>query len=316
MKRCAYVLYIVLLYGCIHDFNPNGVFLNSFEKKIVINSLLCPDSCISIRINWSQKFGDSSPFSAVTQGYLKLYENDVLVYHDSIRGEVVRTLHRAQGGHKYRVIVTVPHQNEVCAETVIPEKADFNVIYLRNNTNYTVFKMTDIFVNSNVKAVWIVCLVNYADSTFVQSDELYADNPFLDPINSSLEQMDVADRESSILFERFIRIRTSMLRNALPVQFSIRNPGDKSVYPEDNGKPVITKMTDLSVVLITPSPEYDAYFRSGYKQYMYSNSTDNPLLYEPVSVYSNVKNGLGIFAGYSSNEKDFPKLQFEPDESS
>ncbi len=57
--------------------------------------------------------------------------------------------------------------------------------------------------------------------------------------------------------------------------------------------------------VITPSDEYHKHIKSATKHTELSNDDSGfPIFSSPVYVYSNVKNGLGIFAGYNTFNYD------------
>ena len=63
---------------------------------------------------------------------------------------------------------------------------------------------------------------------------------------------------------------------------------------------VSEKMTGIEIDIINASNEYDQYCRTYYQALSIPSSGDlSGMFFQPSTVYSNVNNGLGIFAGRS-----------------
>jgi len=59
-------------------------------------------------------------------------------------------------------------------------------------------------------------------------------------------------------------------------------------------------MKHARFLLVSASTDYDQYFRTAHLQKAWSPSTDMPFTYQAITIHSNVKNGFGIFAGYTA----------------
>ena len=71
------------------------------------------------------------------------------------------------------------------------------------------------------------------------------------------------------------------------------------IYSKDEG--LSSPQDRIGVVLIAASPEFDKYNKSLYEQksmIVYDEDISS-IFYQPKSVYSNIENGTGIFAGIS-----------------
>lgn len=67
-----------------------------------------------------------------------------------------------------------------------------------------------------------------------------------------------------------------------------------------NEQKVSEKMTGIEIDIINASNEYDQYCRTYYQALSIPSSGDlSGMFFQPSTVYSNVNNGLGIFAGRS-----------------
>jgi hypothetical protein len=69
------------------------------------------------------------------------------------------------------------------------------------------------------------------------------------------------------------------------------------------------EFVESTIQLMTLSNEAFLYIKSSYEHWWY----DEEFLTEPVQVYSNINNGLGIFAGYSIDEYSIMKGEYPVD---
>ena len=132
------------------------------------------------------------------------------------------------------------------------------------------------------------------------------ENAFCDQINALIgDDMDVSLRGSETYHNHFIRIPYKNIAHTLPLTFSIEAHIDKftqtQVGEDEYGYPIWETedipVTNVNLLIITPSDEYDKYHKTSYL-HIYGYSSDIPIFDEPTSVYSNIDNGIGIFAGY------------------
>jgi hypothetical protein len=138
---------------------------------------------------------------------------------------------------------------------------------------------------------------------------LYTKNVFVDKVNSTngfIENEEVG----SIYYENFLRVKNKNLPLLDDLVFSpascqtgyLQNSYDTLMvwggneYLNSNPWPYQTK---IKVKIIAASPEFDQFYKSLYEQKSGSllSNGDIASAFEPKKVYSNIENGLGIFAG-------------------
>jgi len=228
-------------------------------------------------------------------------------------------------GKRYRLTVTVEGQAELRATTSIPPPADIvysarekskvstdNIIYAAPFM-YVAADVSSITLPIEAPAVWISGHMKFDDGYVDPGvSDLYANSPYLDQFNIAKDAMDVLLRESNTVFERgFIRIQRPALTLALPFTFSMWAVLHYSEYEYDDDG--IQKYFELKesyaeqfiVRLIAPSEEYDQYKRSAIKQEL-AQGIASPFAHDAVRVFSNIDNGVGIFAGYNTTDVAVP----------
>lgn len=291
--------------GCIRDYLPEDNLLNSFENKVVVNGVISPNSPIEIRLSWSKKTGDTIVESSFPVCYFQFFENEEIIFEDSVKNGQITINRNPIEGKRYRFMINLSGNLPISAETMIPSKPSFRMKkILTQQSYYAHYEIDHIQIENSVRALWFFGKDFFEDNSFEVCAEFYTDNPFLDQINGTLENMDTEKKGSNSLFENFLRIPINSLNYALPVRFSVTS--GKMIYcPINEIDYKIIEQDGVYFQLVAPSNEYDQYFRSLYKQYLYQQNSDNPLLYEVIPVFSNIKNGIGIFAGYNFSDTTF-----------
>ena len=300
--------------SCEYDYD---VDLGEFTPKVVVNSIIHPDSTVKATLSWSRHIDDTSSYKVVARFTAKLYENSSVIFDgEGIDGALTTTVHPKEGA-KYRLEVNVPQYGKLSAETSIPLKptADLNHVGVMGNpwNSYFHFTINKIIPDSETRSVMIKILnVDTAQNGYELSN-LYTNNAFCDQFNTENDMEDVEFKGSSVYHEYYIRIPYKNIHQAVPLKFSINQFAlrgkntivgykEHPIYDPGTGEiigyeeyPIYATIYKMLAKVIAPSNEYDKYYKSAYQQNAYINIFSNTY-----SVHSNIENGLGIFAGYSS----------------
>ena len=255
--------------------------------------------------------GDFRPVESFS-GELREDEN-VIAAFEKASEEILIDYHPV-AGKKYELRVHVPGYGKVKASTHVPLPPRADAIYTGERWAgrydlYHHFNITSISPQEPGRAVWITAYSQYDDGSILgPSSELYCNNGFIDQINGVRDDMDAMARGSNIGYEKFIRVPFKNIGRTGDISFSFDASEKQSLMPPyplpddwDCSQLEELPLKYLYVSVIAPSDDYDRYFRSLYKQELYNYDPDMPLFDETVNVYSNVENGLGIFAGYSTS---------------
>ena len=312
------------LIGCtgIYDFDKDV-----YKRKIAVESFINPDSVIKVTVAWNRPANEDSTIEYIDGALVQIEEDGVLtVSGTTVNGTLSSNVYPAIG-KSYHLSIKVEGEPEITAATSIPppagayysireKMADRYSYYINDGIVETIkcpacdFKyiaadIDNIALPAEVPAVWITGYVKYDDGNVAGGDDLYSDSPYLDQVNSVGDNNDVLLRESNIAYERgFIRIQRPALSLAIPFTFSMAVPRGSRREMNSYGEWITIYEVDpdsspeqFLLHLTSPSHEYDKYRRSAIKQDLIYGSLFSS---DPVSVYSNIRNGTGIFAGYST----------------
>lgn len=272
------------------------------ENKLVVNSIFNPDSVISLTLSHSEFILENGEFEKI-EGATALLLNKEGVKLDKMSyagNGIYKSDIKPIPGKTYRIKVsqegykTVTSQNKVPAEPARIVKVKVNK--KRNNTNDDMpFRDYDITLT-----VWLD-----------------------DPKGSDFYEIYFFDKATIIrpsVSDTFVNKRYHFLRSNEAVfhEFNAQNPEptqgrflifDDDLFNESTIKlrfDATTKVTECPPVVCNVTHDFTLYIRKTSEAYYRYNKTvakqdeqeENPFA-EPVFVYDNIKNGLGIFAGFN-----------------
>lgn len=293
LRKILILSSLVVFFSCekIIDMDiPDG------EHKIVVNSLFSDnDSSLLVHISQSLHVLDKTNQLNLSGAEVKLYEDNVfLATLDSV-GEGFFSIDSwpLAVGKKYEIEVSCTGLASVNAINIIPEKVFINQFdtssVVRYQTNLIECRMK---INDpvNIKNFYIVKAIAYI---FEESEKyeylvnLISDDPIVE------EYLDWGD--SGFMFSDEL----------------INGKNYELVFYCDEW--AVSSWSDAPVIveffLETVSEDYFKYTKS----YSKHKLTKNDPFAEPVQVFCNVKNGFGIFAGYSSDIKTMEFVGYNDD---
>lgn len=275
------LLCTVILSSCEVEYNFKEKDLN---PRVTVNALITPQEPFAVCLHWSRNYSATNTFSPVTEAEIRLYENNIEVVRCPADPKgITETTFQAAAGRSYRLMVTVPGYGELSAQTTVPEAPTGSLSFVRQKGWYRHFDMNELSVSDNITAIWIRGNSKYNDQ-IEKIAEYYTTSAFVDQVNGANDSFEADDKGSTIDYEQFLRIPYEYCREVVPLRFSVfGSPKDTDYFR-----------------IIAASSTYDRYMRSRYKQELNSewNAQENPFI-EQITVYSNIDNGLGIFAGYN-----------------
>lgn len=292
MRLIISILILITLCSCRGEYFPNSKYTTSYTPKVAVNSIICPDSTIKIDVRWSKKVGDASPFKAVDGARVTLKEDgQTIISETTVDGMVEKEIYPS-AGKLYQLTVVVEGQPEISATTTIPEQSDIQFTTrckvggsYSMGGGYILVDVNKVIPAPGVRGLWIEKHPSEYKTDIYKS--FYSNNPFIDQVNAEREMQDVSYRESNTYFSDFIRIPKNSFSLIAPFTFSTCTMtfGNEQY-----------KLTHIYLTLNTPSDDYDKFYRSAYKQ-LSADPAYSPFVEIGTSVYTNIKNGLGIFAG-------------------
>jgi hypothetical protein len=232
--------------------------------------------------------GEKMKIIPLENAHVSLKENDVIIY-EGISDAVLKPDIYPRAGMNYSITVSHEKYPAVTAETCIPEPVKFEAIYMGDET-YKIFE----FKSAEMAfPLWITStvLMSNTHTPPAQYTFLYTYNLLIDNINRIEGSGYVNKLVGNSYHELFFRIKTSNLPQLTDIVFS----------PKQAHAETWEYVSGTEIRLITASPEYDRYCKT-YYLLLSSPPLDSgvsSIMYQPVTVYSNIKGGRGIFAGKS-----------------
>ncbi|NOZ46575.1 MAG: DUF4249 domain-containing protein [Chlorobi bacterium] len=291
--QVLYFFGMFLIFSCTKEIE---VKIPKEEQKLVVNSFFTPDKNIEVHVSQSAYIYDTVSLP-VNNAIVKLYANnnfiDTLTFQS--KGIYLSNI-KPVTGKKYRLNVAADGYTDVTTFDKIPEKTKIisssridNFGVNEYETAYSQLKVT-FRDNPNEQNFYEIILIYYYDYNpypYLSTDSTYASFARLnsnDPVIASEVEIDNGWWHQSLFFN-------DELFNGQKYTLS-------AIY-RIILSPVIHEDYTLYVHLNSVSENYYNYKR---KLYQYNQNSDG--LWnnsgEAVQIFSNVENGYGIFAGYSS----------------
>lgn len=301
---------LLFLTSCITDYK--GEIPLPANPQVVVSSIISPDKPISVILRWSKPENEDDYFEQVKNAAIRIWEDGELIIDETCEKGKLNSELFPKHGSKYELKVTVPNYGDVTASTSIPETPAGNMSFKEIRRNevdsecYIFVNVSGMRLNSSLRALWLVANVEYERKDNIESMTPvfhYPDTYEIDQVNIIINSLNSAYSGTVVECEGFIRIPQDIVVKKEWINFSFVAEGwlfsTSSFSGVEGGEKELklSYITQLAVDFIAPSDEYDRYCRSIYKQYYFRYDPDTPFLKENVNVQSNVKNGLGVFAG-------------------
>lgn len=300
LRHISELLAVFICCSCDVDYDFGS---RDVAPRVAVNALLTPQEDFIVRLHWSEAYsGDKTEFRPVTDAQILLLEDntEVLNCAASPDGETAMSF-RATAGRSYRLEIEVPEYGRLSAATTVPEAPAARLVKTKEKGYYSHFELSTLDVPADARSIWIMGTKtseregwdDYPEYKYEITDvsEYYTTSPFVDQVNGANDTYEAEDKGSTVDFERFLRIPYENREAVLPLRFSVWGNSDQWTKVRHRFR------------IVTASDAYDRYMRSRYKQQLNSewNAEENPFI-EQITVYSNIDNGLGIFAGYNYYE--------------
>jgi hypothetical protein len=295
--RKIYLLAIICLCGlnsCIKviDLQPP-----KYEVKNILNCLLNPDSTLTVSLTKSVPINSIVSPPSVTDAKILCYEDGVLLGQLLFQHKGVYTLnYKPQPNHTYRIEAFLPDGSVLSGQDHVPASPTFfatlsgpNIQNVNDNPDITL-NVADIDT-AKVRLWFSAYLRIFGQGQTVAENQVQA----IESISSFLDTFNSSSSGSSIKRSWFfyVRIKPNLIDNKLKIIFNTFN----SVNEVDR----VGELFFLQFII--GSHSFDKYLKSyitAYNNRLTTNDggLNNPFA-EPSSIYSNVKNGLGIVVGYN-----------------
>ncbi len=346
VRRILYLATILILFNsCEFDYTVERES-DDFKPRVVVNSIFSPNSedRIDIFFSWSkyltQDFEGPPP-----AGSVELYEDNILIDQAEIDQQgAIYFYYPLKSGKTYKFVATIDNYGVVEGESMIPypaESVDGKFNYIFDDIDETPFflenqeiaicgvTLYEIVSKEKARAMWLrmkggyAYKTNYEEGIYLSNFDynmpknIYTNSVYIDTFNLKLENGTQPSDGYSLYYggvryhNGTARIPYSLLSQINPLDLSYAFEDKRFIYAPTGPMPwesekVEVQLSHVSVEVITPSDDYDRYTKSLYKYTELSFDPDFPMFSDVVYVHTNIKNGLGVFAGYNSTHLNIP----------
>jgi hypothetical protein len=287
-----------MLTACVIDADLE---LPDAKSSLVLNGILHPDSIVSVSLSLSSPLSSASAYQPVTNG-------EVFLYVD--QGAAIRLDHQGDGrytttvkplsGHHYRVTAFVPGFEILNADDTVPLPPVYTTCYEKIDrpradvgVNIKIEEMTDVVVWLDLISSDYNFVAGKLDTTnLVRTKFTYinSNSPVLDNFNSTFDQ-----ENGSNQFVYYLRVDPAFNDPFVTITGGATNQTSRLFRYSDISKPI--KDESLIINVLATSSHYDKYLKSTILDFINTEFEGTPSPFSgPVKIYSNVKNGTGIFA--------------------
>jgi Domain of unknown function (DUF4249) len=331
-KLFASAVFIFLFVSCV---KTREIILPQEKDKLVINCLFTTDSIWKINISASKSVVNTSMrFTQINNATVQLYGNELFIGTLTNIGKGNYILNTTpQFGKKYKLVVTAPDYDPVYAEDSITQPAG-NITYADINTKETIQTMDHKppYLNYSVHPVNLQIKDNTDEANFYRVSiireltdtaqlalikktfpittlyiffNVFSDDQTLKPVSSE---------QGFLLFpnDYFKSQHKSIIANTTTdIYQQILGYQDSSKVPP-NDVFSVNSIQQYNNTSIIAHINYDLYLElrtisRTYYNYSYSLLQQVQAVSDPFAefknVYTNVKGGYGIFAGYQTTRK-------------
>lgn len=267
---------IVLFSQCIKEYD---IDLNDIDSKLVINSAFTADTSLSVNISVSQSLQNENTVLYHENAIVELYENDIfqenLTYDGN--GNYISVLSTPDTEKEYKIIVSADDYDQVNASSKIPEQVSvilFEYFEYEPLEYYAELTFNDPEDSQNYYLCEIrskYTLLNNSNNPGVTTQTKIVPFHVLDPV---VENGAYGSRVDRVFFSDEL---ISGQEYTLELEFDI---SDFHTEEEEN---------TMTIKFKSISEEYYNYLKS----YVRQDGVNSTL-------YTNVENGYGVFAGYSA----------------
>jgi hypothetical protein len=284
------LLLLFTITSCTVDYSPD-LNADAVQNLLIVNSYLSPQDKISIHFFSTYTDGLNSNYKGETDVTVLLKENDSILYSGTCSDSVLKLDYYPKAGRTYSIVASAEGLSSVSAETIIPVSVTCEAKL--DSASYIITLRNFNRISSQNSPVWITANYMKDDNIDDAFSEYITNSSLADYVNKSNEIENVNAVLGSLYCDGFIRIKAANVLLLDSIRFSDDYP---LLYTSTR------HYTRIRVTLLTASNEYDQYNRTYYQQMSTpAENNINAMLYQPVHVYSNIKNGLGIFAGLNQS---------------
>lgn len=278
--------------GCIES---TGLIYPEKDAVVVLNGILAPDKILKVNLSLSYSLNvDPDATLFISDAEVLFFENDIQLLPPKYFNDGVYALnYYPKPGSTYRVEAHVPNYGMVSATDSVPRPVSIDGCFKKREGDsfspYTAEIALRIQDNPGATFFWIdVMAIDSQDSTKL----LYINSstPYLDNFNVTFDNTFGLNE-----YTLFLHLDDQSFQD----QCTVRIEGGEG-HPYFNYEKLLNLTDDqaLLVNVYSSSYHYDKYLKSTVLDFLLNDFYADPVPFSSqTKIYSNVVNGLGIFAG-------------------
>lgn len=291
------------------------------DSQVVVFGLIQADSSVTVNLSFTQSFLEDSDVKYIENAKITLYENDIQVeslqYKDSGN---YKSVIKAKSKTEYKISVEVPGYELITASTYIP---DYVYIYYGNIKPDSYFDQQQLQYESEITITFNdnAETKNYYQSSFysytyggyawdnetntfliTDSTKHYTSTSFLYSIDPVIVNEGDLQFYGDGLYISSLVYSDKLLTINNQIKFLVYGLGEGSSFPHKSV--AILKNISFDFYLYQKS-----WIRQSFNQGMGSfDATNMFLVNNPNDLYTNIKNGIGIFAGFTETQFELEEI--------
>lgn len=313
--------------SCINEIKFDD---DELSNEMVVNCLVSPDSIVKANFTYSRFFLDpSGDFVTIKDLDVKLYINAALKETLKLKGSNYVSSYRTKSGDNVKITARHISSSQITsAETYVPFTVKINGIDSSRVYNFDSYLTHDTIVNQNTprtdtlglirnfKYTFNVKLTDFAETTdfyriAATIRQTYADGKsaskriVLYPDDEVFDRVDGAevfdansDRNFNIFSDSTFKGQSYNLKTSAKITQLLPTPA-KTKYPPANQVKIPVK-TELIFDLQAIDKGFFRYLKT-----VKYNNTDLQYFSEPVQIYNNVENGIGLLGSVTHSYYNF-----------
>jgi hypothetical protein len=318
-SRVYFILpfYSLLLLSCVVD---SDLPLPKTKPVFVVNGILNPDSVIKVNLSKTKNLIEQGKFELVQNALIKLYENDLLIdtLNEVSNGDYV-SAHTPVESSRYKIVITGPDIEEAIeAEDVVPSRPSYSACFKRTvdiqftNTFDVTVAINSLKTGSYQSFPWIEFISHDykgTDTSKLLIQKFYiinSNSTYLDNFNSTFDNYTGYND-----YKFYARVKESFINDPntqVNILGGVTTQTSRLFQYERITN--LTKDQKLILNVLNCSSSYDRYLKSTLENFLNTEFLGISSLFSgPVKIYSNVKNGTGIFAAYSPRSIQVDKFK-------
>jgi hypothetical protein len=290
LRAFSGLVLMTAFWGCIREVD---IGTGNQAPQIVLNCFLdTKEDTVTARLTYSSAIQSTARFDAITGAKIRLFsEGESVGEFMWIDSSAYLLPHSVAPGKTYRIEANVENKT-VWAETTVPNSIDADIA-VANPDDYIFYYVIRLNDNKNEENFYWVTTTNIKEAgsnkpVEIVSD-LYSNFEYADNFNQRIQSY---DDYFKFQYEYYMRFADS----GLPEKIT-----EVMFYPVGFGK-------NANVFLLSVDYHLDKYMKSSLMlERMDLYAEENPIIYSPFPMYSNINGGTGIFGSFNSVSKVFTK---------